>query len=68
MALNKTQLAADLQAVFAAGQGGTKSQAQVAQAIADAIDTYVRSATITTTVTGTCSTGPVAGTGSGTVG
>ena len=68
MALNKTQLAADLQAVFEAGQGGTKSQAQVAQALADAIDAFVRSATITTTVTGTCSTGPVAGSGSGTVG
>ncbi len=65
MALDKAQLASDLQAVFAAGQGGTKSQAEVAQAIADAIDIYVKGATVTTTVTGTCSTGPVAGTGTG---
>jgi hypothetical protein len=68
MALNKAQLAADLQAIMADGQAGAKSQAQVAQAIADAIDAFVRSGTVTTTVTGTCSTGPVAGVGTGVVG
>ena len=67
MALDKATLAAELEGIFAAGQGGAKTQAQVAQAIADAIDTFVRSGTVTTTVTGTCSTGPVAGSGTGIV-
>ena len=65
MALNKAQLAADLQAILADGQASAKTQAEVAQAFADAIDAFVRSGTVTTTVTGTCSTGPVAGTGTG---
>ena len=67
MALNKAQLAAELQTIMADGQAGAKTQAQVAQAVADAIDAFVRSATVTTSVTGTCSTGPVAGAGAGTV-
>ena len=67
MALDKASLAAELESIFAAGQGGGKTQAQVAQAIADAIDTFVRSGTVTTTVTGTCSTGPVTGGGTGAV-
>ena len=57
-------LAADLQAIFAAGQGGAKTQAQVAQAIADAIDDYVKQAVVSTVTT--CPAG--AGTGTGTVG
>lgn len=68
MALNKATLASTLMQIFADGQAGTKSQAQVAQAIADAIDVFVKSGTVTTTVSGTCSTGPVAGTGIGSIG
>jgi hypothetical protein len=67
MALNKAQLAADLQAILGDGQAGAKTQAQVAQAIADALDVFVKSGTVTTSVTGTCSTGPVAGTGTGAI-
>ena len=67
MALNKASLAAELESIFTAGQSGSKTQAQVAQAIADAIDTFVRSGTVTTTVTGTCSTGAIAGSGNGIV-
>ena len=64
MALNKAQLASDLQAIFAEGQGGARTQAQVAQAIADAIDDYVKQAAVSTVTT--CPAG--AGTGTGTVG
>ena len=67
MALDKTTLAGTLTQIFADGQAGAKSQAQVAQAIADAIDAFVRSGTVTTSLTGTCSTGPVVGTGTGVV-
>jgi hypothetical protein len=53
-----------LQQIFAEGQAGAKTQAQVAQAIADAIDVFVKSGTVTTMVTGTDSLGgPVVGTG-----
>jgi len=62
MALNKTQLAADLTAVFADGQSGAKTQAEVALAIADAIDAYVKAATVSTVTT--CGAGPGTGTGS----
>ena len=66
MALDKTTLASTLTQIFADGQAGAKSQAQVAQAIADAIDVFVKSGTVTTTVTGTDSMGgPVTGTGTG---
>lgn len=67
MALDKATLANTLEQIFAGSQAGAKTQAQVAQAIPDAIDAFVRSGTVTTTVTGTCSTGPVVGTGTGSV-
>jgi hypothetical protein len=68
MALDKTTLAGTLTQIFADGQAGAKSQAQVAQAIADAIDAFVMSGTVTTTVTGTDSMGgPVVGAGTGSV-
>jgi hypothetical protein len=68
MALDKATLAGTLQQIFADGQAGAKSQAQVAQAIADAIDAFVKSGTVTTTVTGTDSLGgPVVGAGTGAV-
>ena len=58
-----------LQANLADGQFGAKTQAQAAQAIADAIDAFVKSGTLTTTVTGTDSMGgPVVGVGAGTGG
>ena len=66
MALDKATLAGTLQQIFADGQAGAKTQAQVAQAIADAIDAFVKSGTVTTTVTGTDSMGgPVVGAGTG---
>lgn len=55
MALNKAQLAADMQAILSDGQGGAKTQAQVAQAIADAMDAFVWSGMAITTVMRTCS-------------
>lgn len=68
MALDKATLASTLTQIFADGQTGAKSQAQVAQAIADAIDAFVKSGTVTTTVTGTDSQGgPVVGVGTGSV-
>ena len=69
MALNKAQLAADLQAILADGQSSAKSQAQVAQAMADAIDTFVRAATVTVivaSVTGVTPGGGASGPGTGT--
>ena len=68
MALDKASLAGTLQQIFADGQAGAKSQAQVAQVIADAIDAFVKSGTVTTMVTGTDSLGgPVVGTGAGSI-
>ena len=68
MALDKTTLAGTLTQIFADGQAGAKTQAQVAQAIADAIDAFVKSGTVTTTVTATDSMGgPVVGAGTGAV-
>ena len=62
-------LSSVLQQIFADGQNGLKTQVQVAQAIADAIDAFVKSGTVTTTVTGTDSLGgPVVGAGTGSVG
>jgi hypothetical protein len=69
MTLDNATLAGTLNQIFADGQAGAKSQAQVAQAIAEAIDTFVKSGTVTTTVTGTDSHGgPVVGVGAGTGG
>jgi len=65
MALDTTTLKTNLLSAFQQGQGGG-SQDAVAQAIADAIDSYVKGADVSTTVTGTDSTGgPITGTGTG---
>lgn len=40
---------------------------EFATRLSDAVDTYVKTATVSTTVTGTCSTGPITGTGTGTL-
>jgi hypothetical protein len=69
MALDKATLAGTLQQIFADGQNGLKTQVQVAQAIADAIDAFEKSGTVTTTVTGTDSLGgPVVVAGAGSLG
>jgi len=64
MALNKATLATAIQAAFAAGQSGAKSQAQVAADIADAVDLYVKGATVTVsgTTASACTTGGAVGT------
>ena len=63
MALNKATLKTAIQNAFASGQGGA-SAADVAQAIADAVDLYVKGATVT--VSGTtaqaCTSGGAVGT------
>jgi len=63
MALNKATLKTAIQSALASGQGGA-SQADVAQAIADAVDTYVKGATVTVsgTTASACTTGGAVGT------
>ena len=63
MALNKAALKTAIQAAFASGQGGA-SQADVAQAIADAVDLYVKGATVSVsgTTASACTTGGAVGT------
>ena len=57
MALDRAALASTLQQIFADGQAGAKTQAQVARVIVDAIDAFVKLGTVTTTVTGANSLG-----------
>lgn len=65
MALNKATLKAAIQSCFEDVRED-KTPADAAQQLADAIDAYVRSATVSTTVTGVDGTGsPVTGTGTG---
>ena len=47
------------------GETAEVARADLAAALADIIDQYVRSATVTTTVVGTSPSGPVTGTGTG---
>lgn len=65
MPLVKDVLAKQLEAVFA--DLSDKKPAQAADAIASAIDSYIKSGTVTTTVVGTSPTGPVTGTGTGSI-
>lgn len=66
MALNKAALEADLKDMFASRP---KDDADAAKKMADIIFKFVTSATVTTTVVGTCATpsgaGTIAGTGTG---
>ena len=69
MALNKATLATEIENVFKASQADPTPAAQtkMAQDLATAIDAFVRSATVTTEITGTASggvctpSGPVTG-------
>lgn len=68
MALNKTVLKQELKAL----QQDMKtreddSMEHYAEQLATIIDSYVKTALVSTTVTGTCPTGPIAGTGTGTL-
>lgn len=71
MPLNKTQFINSLKAAFDIDPTNVDAKDAIAEAIADNVDAYIRSMTITvnTTVTGTCATpsgpGTIAGTGSG---
>ncbi len=58
MPLNKPALENALLAAFASAQAGGKTQQQVAADLAAAIDTYVRSITVQTTITSGSSAGP----------
>ena len=59
MALNKALLATEIENAFKASQldPSPASQRKMAQDLATAIDTFVRSATVTTEITGTASGG-----------
>lgn len=69
MALNKATLQAAIAQAFNDQLGKTDNQqaavTDLADKIATAIDTYIRTATVNTTVTGTCPAGSVTGTGIG---
>ncbi len=56
MALNKAGLISAIQAVLEDLDSG-KSAADKATELADAIDTYIKSASVTTTVVGVCPSG-----------
>lgn len=66
MALNKSILKSNLKAVFSSRP---KSDDEAAEKLAEVIFNFVKSATVTTTVIGTCETpsgpGTVTGTGTG---
>jgi hypothetical protein len=73
MPLNKLLLKADLESDFKSIKlGNDDAAAKVAEAVANRLDAYIKTATVTvnTTVTGTCATpsgpGTIVGTGSGT--
>lgn len=67
MALNKTTLGVAIADALAAahGQGKKPADTTLGNAIADAIDTYIKAGNVSTTVTGTLPSGPVAANGSG---
>lgn len=72
MALDKATLQAGIKAAFDKQKNETSDRdaclAKIAEDIANAIDTYVKSGTVATTVTGTIvSGGAVTGTGTGTI-
>lgn len=67
MALDKTTLGTAIASALASahGQGITSADTTLGNAIADAVDTYVKGADVSTTVLGTLPAGPVAATGTG---
>lgn len=67
MALDKASLGSAIATAFsnAHGQGPQAADTTLANAIADAIDTYVKGGAVATVVTGTLPAGPVAAVGSG---
>lgn len=74
MALNKTVLEQAIKAVF--DQQAAKNQTsddpaisrqEIAKGLANAIEAYVKSGTVNTTITGTATGGAVTGTGTGTI-
>ena len=76
MALDKTTLKASIQQALYDSKASGDTIPQLAQALADAIDTFVRSGTVTTNVTvasvsgvqpGTGVSGPGSGTGTGSI-
>ena len=69
MALDKTTLGTAIANAFAAahGQGLKPADTTLANAIADAIDTYVKAGAVSTTVIGTLPAGPVAAAGTGSI-
>lgn len=69
MALDKTTLGTAIANALASahGQGIRATDTALGNAIADAIDTYVKGGTVTTVVTGTLPSGPVAASGAGAV-
>ncbi len=70
MALDKTTLGTSIANAFASahGQGLKSTDTDLGNAIADAIDAYVKAGTVSTTVSTVtaCGAGPGTGTGSGT--
>jgi len=69
MALDKSTLGSAIASAFSAahGQGAQAADTTLANAIADAIDTYVKGGVVATTVVGTLPAGPVAASGSGAI-
>lgn len=69
MALNKTQLRIQMKAAFEKARQQTENPNDVLDTLvddlADAFDTYVKTATVNTTVIGTLPNGPVAASGTG---
>jgi hypothetical protein len=66
MALDKTTLAAAIGQTFSDAKANNWSELQVADALADAIDAYVRGATVTGVTVSVSITSPHAHTGTGT--
>lgn len=62
--MNKNDLKNNLLAIF---QNNKNTAAQAAEQMANAVDAYIRTATVTTTVTGAVVGGAVTGTGTGTL-
>ena len=68
MPMVKTTLQAALQAAFSKSRQSETAAIEAANEIADAIDAYIRTATVTTVVVGTATpAGVVSGTGTGTL-
>jgi hypothetical protein len=69
MALDKATLKNEIKSLLQdMMQKENASFEEFATRLSDAVDVYVKTGTISTTVTGTCPAGAVAGTGTGTIG